>query len=248
MSPAEPRQEVLRIGLVLPDVMGTYGDSGNATVLEQRATLRGIPAEVVTITLDDPVPDSLDIYTIGGAEDAAQRLATEHLLAHQGLQRAAAKGAPVLAICAALQVLGEWYELAEGTKIAGVGLLDVTTRGRSGARSIGEVVLEPRLAGLSEPITGFENHGGASSLGPACQPLGAVKAGDGNAAGEPVEGAVQGSVVSTYLHGPVLARNPQLADLLLARALGVPMQELAPLDLPSVRLLREERFAAPRRG
>ena len=253
----EPRRGVLRVGLVLPDVMGTYGDSGNAVVLAQRAQMRGIPAEVVTITLDDPVPDSLDVYTIGGAEDVAQRLATEHLLAHQGLQRAVAKGAPVLAICAALQILGEWYELADGTKATGVGLLDATTRGRSGVRSIGEVVVKPLLAGLTEPITGFENHGGATVLGPEAQPLGIVKSGDGNAAGPPaggggkaqsVEGAVQGPVIATYLHGPVLARNPELADLLLARALGVPKEELGPLDLPSVRLLRTERLAAPRRG
>lgn len=244
----EPRQGVLRVGLVLPDVMGTYGDSGNATVLAQRAQMRGIPAEIVTVTLDDPVPDSLDVYTIGGAEDAAQRLATAHLLAHQGLQRAAKRGAPVLAICAALQILGEWYELADGTKAEGVGLLDVTTHGRAGVRSIGEVVVQPSVDGLVEPITGFENHGGATVLGPEARPLGAVKSGDGNAAGEPVEGAAQDSVVATYLHGPVLARNPELADLLLARALGVPKEELGPLDLPSVRMLRTERFAAPRRG
>ncbi|MGL6235756.1 MAG: type 1 glutamine amidotransferase [Segniliparus sp.] len=244
----EPRRGVLRVGLVLPDVMGTYGDSGNATVLAQRAQMRGIPAEIVTITLDDPVPDSLDVYTLGGAEDAAQRLATEHLLAHQGLQRAVAKGAPVLAICAALQILGEWYELSDGTKAAGVGLLDVTTYGRPGVRSIGEVVVKPLVDGLTEQITGFENHGGATVLGPGAQPLGKVKAGDGNAAGEPVDGAAQGSVLATYMHGPVLARNPELADLLLARALGVPKEELGPLDLPSVQLLRAERFAAPRRG
>ena len=99
----------VRIGLVLPDVMGTYGDGGNAVVLRQRLLLRGIEAEIVEITLADPVPDSLDLYTLGGAEDYAQRLATKHLLQHQGLQRAAARGAPVLAICAAIQVLGHWY-------------------------------------------------------------------------------------------------------------------------------------------
>ena len=83
----------VRIGLVLPDVMGTYGDGGNAVVLRQRLRLRGIDAEIVEITLADPVPDSLDLYTLGGAEDYAQRLATKHLLQHQGLQRAAARGA-----------------------------------------------------------------------------------------------------------------------------------------------------------
>ena len=84
--------ETVRIGLVLPDVMGTYGDGGNAVVLRQRLLLRGIPAEIVEITLAEPVPDSLDLYTLGGAEDYAQRLATRHLLQHPGLQRAAARG------------------------------------------------------------------------------------------------------------------------------------------------------------
>ena len=88
----------VRIGLVLPDVMGTYGDGGNAVVLRQRLRLRGIDAEIVEITLAEPVPDSLDLYTLGGAEDYAQRLATRHLLRHPGLQRAVDRGAPVLAI------------------------------------------------------------------------------------------------------------------------------------------------------
>ena len=91
---ADAAQSTVRIGLVLPDVMGTYGDGGNAVVLRQRLLLRGIAAEIVEITLADPVPDSLDIYTLGGAEDYAQRLATLHLIEHPGLQRAAARGAP----------------------------------------------------------------------------------------------------------------------------------------------------------
>lgn len=104
----------VRIGLVLPDVMGTYGDGGNAVVLRQRLRLRGIAAEIVEVTLADPVPESLDLYTLGGAEDYAQRLATRHLLRYPGLQRAAERGAPVLAICAAVQVLGHWYETSSG--------------------------------------------------------------------------------------------------------------------------------------
>jgi len=85
----------VQIGLVLPDVMGTYGDGGNAVVLRQRLRLRGIDAEIVEITLDDPVPDSMDLYTLGGAEDYAQRLATRHLLQYPGLQRAAERGARI---------------------------------------------------------------------------------------------------------------------------------------------------------
>jgi CobQ-like glutamine amidotransferase family enzyme len=232
----------VRIGLVLPDVMGTYGDGGNAVVLRQRLLLRGIPAEIVEITLAEPVPDSLDLYTLGGAEDYAQRLATRHLLRHPGLQRAAARGAPVLAICAAIQVLGHWYETSAGEKVDGVGLLDVTTSPQP-ERTIGEVVSTPLIEGLSESLTGFENHRGGTVLGPDACPLAAVVKGAGNRLGDGIDGAVQGSVYATYLHGPCLARNPEFADLLLAQVVG----RLAPLELPEVDRLRRERLAAPRR-
>lgn len=234
--------EPVRIGLVLPDVMGTYGDGGNAVVLRQRLRLRGIPAEIVDVTLAGPVPDSLDLYTLGGAEDYAQRLATRHLLRHRGLQRAAERGAPVLAICAAIQVLGHWYETAAGERVDGVGLLDVTTSPQP-ERTIGEVVSTPLIEGLSEPLTGFENHRGGTVLGLDARPLAAVLTGAGNRLGDGFDGAVQGSVVATYLHGPCLARNPALADLLLTRVVG----PLAPLELPEVEQLRRERLAAPRR-
>ncbi|WP_099245173.1 type 1 glutamine amidotransferase [Mycobacterium sp. shizuoka-1] len=233
----------VQIGLVLPDVMGTYGDGGNAVVLRQRLRARGIAAEIVEITLGDPVPDSLDLYTLGGAEDYAQRLATKHLLTHQGLQRAVARGAPVLAICAAIQVLGHWYETSAGERVEGVGLLDVTTSPQP-ARTIGEVVSTPLVDGLTQPLTGFENHRGGTVLGPDARPLAAVVKGAGNRDGDGYDGAVQGSVVATYLHGPCLARNPELADLLLSRVVG----PLEPLPLPEVEQLRRERLAAPRRA
>ncbi|MHA7650022.1 type 1 glutamine amidotransferase [Mycobacterium sp. ML4] len=231
--------ETVRIGLVLPDVMGTYGDGGNAVVLRQRLLLRGIPAEIVEITLADPVPDSLDLYTLGGAEDYAQRLATRHLLRHPGLQRAAERGAPVLAICAAVQVLGHWYETSSGERVDGVGMLDATTSPQNG-RTIGELVSRPLLAGLTQPLTGFENHRGGTVLGPAAAPLAEVTKGAGNRAGDGFDGVVQGSVVATYMHGPCLARNPELADHLLTQVVG----ELAPLELPEVDLLRRERLRA----
>ncbi|MGV0635859.1 glutamine amidotransferase [Mycolicibacillus trivialis] len=237
---AEPHSEsVVRIGLVLPDVMGTYGDGGNAVVLRQRLRLRGHRAEIIEITLGDPVPDSLDLYTLGGAEDYAQRLATRHLSTHPGLQRAATRGAPVLAICAAVQVLGQWYETAAGERVDGVGLLDLTTSPQA-ERSIGELVATPALPELTQPLTGFENHRGGTVLGAGAAPLGRVVKGAGNLLGAGVDGAVQGSVIATYLHGPCLARNPELADLLLSRVVG----ELAPLELPEVELLRRERLAA----
>ncbi|OBI16795.1 glutamine amidotransferase [Mycobacterium sp. E2327] len=229
----------VRIGLVLPDVMGTYGDGGNALVLRQRLRMRGVAAEIVEITLADPVPESLDLYTLGGAEDYAQRLATKHLIKHPGLQRAAERGAPVLAICAAIQVLGHWYETSAGERVDGIGMLDLTTSPQD-RRTIGELVSEPLPGGLTQPLTGFENHRGGTVLGPAAAPLGAVVKGAGNRAGDGFDGAVQGSVVATYMHGPCLARNPELADLLLAKVVG----ELAPLQLPEVDLLRRERLTA----
>lgn len=229
----------VRIGLVLPDVMGTYGDGGNALVLRQRLLLRGIPAEIVEITLADPVPESLDLYTLGGAEDYAQRLATRHLIKHPGLQRAAERGAPVLAICAAVQVLGHWYETSAGERVDGVGMLDATTSPQA-ARTIGELATRPLLAGLTERLTGFENHRGGTVLGPSASPLGAVVKGAGNRSGDGFDGVVQGSVIATYMHGPCLARNPQLADLLLGSVVG----ELPPLPMPEVDLLRRERLAA----
>ena len=235
-------ESTVRIGLVLPDVMGTYGDGGNSVVLRQRLRLRGFDAEVVNITLDDPVPSGLDLYTLGGAEDYAQRLATRHLIRYPGLQEAAAKGAPVLAICAAIQVLGHWYETSAGERVDGVGMLDLTTSPQP-KRTIGEVVSQPLLPGLTERLTGFENHRGGTVLGSEAKPLARVVSGAGNRAGDGIDGAVQGSVVATYLHGPCLARNPQLADHLLSRVVG----DLAPLDNDEVALLRRERLAAPRR-
>ena len=123
-------------------------------------------------------------------------------------------------------------------------MLDVTTTPQD-ARTIGEVVSTPLLAGLTERLTGFENHRGGTVLGAAASPLGAVVQGVGNRGGDGIDGAVQGSVVATYMHGPCLARNPELADLLLSKVVG----ELTPLELPEVELLRRERLTSrPRPG
>ncbi|QPK79305.1 glutamine amidotransferase [Corynebacterium lizhenjunii] len=248
---------MLNIGLILPDVLGTYGDDGNALVLRQRARLRGIDAQIHAIKLGEAVPETLDVYTLGGGEDTAQILAAEHLIADGGLTRAAHAGRPIFAICAGLQVLGESFR-ASGRVVDGVGLLDATTVALE-QRAIGEVASTPTGAGitaeLTEPLTGFENHQGATILGPGAQPLGRVTRGVGNAdsaatldlddapSQRTAEGATQGSVIATYMHGPALARNPQLADLLLAQAMGVRLQDLEPLNLPAVDRLRAERLS-----
>ena len=235
----------LTIGLVLPDVLGTYGDDGNALVLRERARRRGIDASIERIMLHDDVPPSCDLYTLGGGEDSAQLLAAARLSASPGLQAAAADGRPIFAVCAGLQVLGHTFR-AHGNEVEGVGLLDVTTAPLT-RRATGELASEPTRAGitaeLSEPLTGFENHMGATVLGPDATALGRVTRGVGNGAdGEKVDGVVQGSVIATYMHGPALARNPQLADLLIARALDIPLAELEPLELDAVTKLREERL------
>ena len=247
-------ESALRIGVIYPQVLGTYGDTGNSTVLQRRAQMRGIDAVVSTVGLSDPIPSDLDIYLLGGGEDTAQALAASRMRAEKGLQQAVAAGRPVFAVCASLQVLGVAYTDANGREVDGLGLLDVITRPR-GERAIGELVAEPLLPGLTDLLTGFENHGGGTSLGPDASPLGLVLAGVGNGAlpadlappGLPeglYEGAVQGSIVATYLHGPALARNPQLADWLLAAALGVELTDLSPLEVPGVERLRQERLAA----
>ena len=235
----------LTIGLVLPDVLGTYGDDGNALVLRERARMRGFDARIERILLDDDIPATCDIYTLGGGEDAAQLLAAARLNASPGLQAAAADGRPIFAVCAGLQVLGRTFR-AHGNEVDGVGLLDVTTKPLA-TRATGEIATTPTRAGitaeLTEPLTGFENHMGATVLGPEAAALGDVTRGVGNGAGAKVDGVVQGSVIATYMHGPALARNPQLADLLIARALDVPLADLAPLDLEDVSQLRRERLA-----
>ncbi|KQU28043.1 glutamine amidotransferase [Rhodococcus sp. Leaf225] len=218
--------------------MGTYGDSGNALVLRQRMLMRGLDAEIVSITLADPVPESLDVYVLGGAEDSAQRLATKHLARYPGLQRAAERGAPVLAICAAIQVLGEWYETSSGERVDGVSMLNVTTAPQA-TRSIGEVITRPVSDRLTQTLTGFENHRGGTTLGPDAAPFARVEHGIGNGVGDGNEGVVQGSVIGTYMHGPALARNPELADHLLETALG---HSLEPLHLADVEQLRTERL------
>lgn len=233
----------LTIGLVLPDVLGTYGDDGNALVLRERARRRGIEASIERVLLHDDIPHSYDLYTLGGGEDSAQLLAAARLSASPGLQSAAADGRPIFAVCAGLQVLGHTFR-AHGEEAEGVGLLDVTTTPLS-RRATGELASEPTRAGvtaeLSEPLTGFENHMGATVLGPDASALGRVTRGVGNGDAK-VDGVVQGSVIATYMHGPALARNPQLADLLIARALDIPLAELQPLELDAVTKLREERL------
>jgi CobQ-like glutamine amidotransferase family enzyme len=230
----------LRVGLVYPELLGTYGDRGNAVVLVRRARWRGIPAELVEVAADEAIPASLDVYLLGGGEDDPQHLAAANLRASRGaLEQALGGGAVMLAVCAGFQLVGHRYVLADGSVLEGVGLLDLETRAHPG-RLIGEVVVDPE-APLPR-LTGFENHSGRTTLGPGLAPLGRVVAGGGNGDGHGLDGARHGRIVGTYLHGPILARNPGLADHLLGLAVGD--AALSPLDAGLEERLRAERLHA----
>lgn len=234
--------EPVSIALLYPELLGTYGDGGNATVLAQRLRWRGIPAEVVDVHAGEPIPGTCQIYVMGGGEDAPQALAARELRAGSILQDAVGGGAAVLAVCAGLQVLGNRFAGEDGKAHEGLGLLDCETHRDDGPRRVGELVVDAE-AGLGLPdLTGYENHGGVTTLGPNAQPLGRVVVGKGNDAGDGTEGVVSGRVIGTYLHGPVLARNPALADHLLESVLG----PLAALDDTEVDALRKERLHAAR--
>jgi len=205
------------------ELLGTYGDRGNADVLAYRAGLAGISATVVDISYRDGIPHDGDIYLLGGAEDAAQILSC-NALSGGSLHGAVEKGAVVLAICAGFQILGKSF-YANGEEQRGLGLLNVTTVPGT-QRYVGDIKIHSDLLGID--LTGFENHGGKTLLGAGAESFGSEIVGHGN--GETgVDGAISGNIFGTYLHGPVLARNPEFADLLLSRAHGAPVKVVDPL-------------------
>ena len=236
--------ETFSIAVLYPELLGTYGDGGNATVLTRRLEWRGIEAEVVEVAAGEPTPRTCDVYLLGGGEDGPQTLAARELLGSRALHRAVDDGAAVLAICAGFQLLGTTFVGPDGTAHEGLGLLGVSTTRGEGGRRVGEIVVDPDAdLGLPE-LTGYENHACVTALGASARALGQVSVGYGNDSGDGSEGAFTGRVVGTYLHGPVLARNPALADHLLASVLG----PLGPLEDPDVDALRDERLAAAHRS
>jgi lipid II isoglutaminyl synthase (glutamine-hydrolysing) len=234
------RTSALRLVWVFPDLLSTYGDRGNMLVLMRRARLRGIEVEAVEVNSDQPVPRQGDIYLLGGGEDLPQILAADRLRHDGGLAAAARQGAVVFAVCAGYQVLGHTFGGVEGEPVDGLGILDISS-GRGDRRGVGELVADVDPA-LSVPrFTGFENHQGVTRVGPGAEPLAQVTLGIGN--GDGTEGAYAGKILGTYMHGPALARNPGLADLLLSWVAG----RLAPLDPGDeewASQLRAERLAA----
>lgn len=235
----------LRICHLYGDLMAIYGDRGNILTLRRRAEWRDIDVTVDTVSAGDRLdPERYDLYFFGGGQDAQQDIVAEDLCGPNGdaLREAVANGAAVLSVCGGYQLLGHYYRPFEGPELPGVGVLDVHTVAGN-TRHIGNV-----LAQGEDLLVGFENHSGRTYLGPRAKPLATVVVGAGNNGEDKTEGAVQGRVVGTYLHGSLLPKNPWLADRVIGWGLARRHGEttLAPLDDAAEHAAREKAVALAR--
>ena len=222
----------ITVGHLYPEHLNIYADRGNIAALERRCSWRGIGFEVIAVGLGDALPEA-DLYYLGGGQDRDQLLIAADIARHaQPLAEAVAGGAGVLAVCGGYQLLGHYYRGHQGDEMRGLGLVDLVTEAGS-ARMIGNIVLEcPIDSGPPRRLVGFENHAGRTTLGEGVSPLGQVVVGHGNNGRDGGEGVHAGSVIGTYVHGPLLPKNPWLSDWLIARALARHGQTapLEPLD------------------
>ena len=225
----------IRVGHLYPDYLNIYADRGNIAVLSRRAALRGHELEVASVSLGDELrPGAHDLLYVGGGQDREQALVAPDLAAKgEAVRAVVAGGAAVLAVCGGYQLLGRGYFGRRDVDMPGVGLFPHETIAGE-RRMIGDVLLECELEpGRRETLAGFENHAGRTRLDPGAVPLGRVIAGFGNDGRSGYEGCRVDRAIGTYLHGPLLPRNPWLADWLLAQALahatGAEPPELEPL-------------------
>lgn len=227
----------LTIVHLLPELLGTYGDRGNVEIASWRLKQRGIGHEVITVGVGNKVPTSADLYFLGGGEDDAQIAAREILERDGAMRKVLNNGGHIFAVCAGFQLLGASFPASGDRTIIGLGILPIETVSAS-PRSVGEVLSQPTIPIAT--LTGFENHGGQTRFLEELQPLGRVTRGVGNGLNSNVDGVVTDQIVGTYMHGPAFARNPELADWVLARRVG----ELAPLSAPIFNELHAERVAS----
>ncbi len=220
----------LRIVHLFPELLNLYGDSGNILVLRRRLEWRGLAADVAEVHVGErPSFADADIVFIGGGSDREQRIVCESLLAERAeLSSFVEDGGVLAAVCGGYQLLGHSYLMGD-EKIEGLSLVDLYTD-RGEPRLIGNVVVESRIC--DHPIVGYENHGGRTHLGEGVEPLGRVTYGHGNDGVTGQEGCLYKNVLGTYVHGPLLPKNPGVADYLLSRALErrYGNGELEPLD------------------
>jgi lipid II isoglutaminyl synthase (glutamine-hydrolysing) len=221
----------IKIYHMYPDLLNLYGDLGNVTCLSRRCQWRGINVEVVSFSMNNEVPlEDGDLFFIGGGSDRGQNIVYSHLLKYRKeIGELIENGAPVLAICGGYQLLGEKYIDAEGNDVPGLGIFDYYTQSEEG-RLIGNIIIKNSLGLSPETLVGFENHGGRTYHDH--QPLGKVMVGYGNNGKDQEEGMVYENCIGTYLHGPLLPKNPHLADHLILKALEnkYGLKELSPLQ------------------
>ena len=232
-------QYSLTIGWLYPDLMSTYGDRGNIIVLRKRCEWRKIRVDVLNLNegFDEKFLKDIDILFMGGAQDTQQQIVSKDFTPNKIsiLRDKIENGTPGLYICGAYQFLGKYYKDADGTKIKGLGIFDLYTEhpGKGNRRLIGNIVAKSNLVGLTHAtyevngnkvdrkhtIMGFENHGGRTYLGKDLKPFAQIIKGFGNNGEDKTEGAVYKNSIGTYLHGPILPKNPEIADWLIYKAL-----------------------------
>lgn len=230
----------LTIGYFYPKLLNLYGDDGNVQILKDRAEKRGIEVEVLEITpdtlLDDEMKNRINLVFMGGGPDSSQKGMYEDLVKNKGpfLKKYIENNGVGLFICGSYQLLGKYYKSANGDKLDGLGIFDLYTEhpGKNKERCIGNVVCEINKSLLEDPVfknvnnvgealVGFENHGGRTFISEDSQNFAKVITGHGNNLEDDTEGLIYRSAIGTYLHGPILSKNPHLADYLIAKALGL---------------------------
>lgn len=220
----------LRIAHLYAHFLNIYGDRGNIIALSQRAKWRQIEVKVDAIDLGQEIdPEYYDFYFVGGGQDKQQIVIAEDLLKKAGsLKKATEGGAVVLSVCGGYQLLGHYYKPHEGPELKGISLVDAHTVAGN-RRMIGNVIVKREDA---TTLVGFENHSGKTYLGKGVNALGKAIVGNGNNGEDKLEGLAQGTIYGTYLHGSLLPKNPEFADLLLSQALSrrYGSQNLKPLD------------------
>jgi len=220
----------LTIGWLYPDLMSTYGDRGNISVLQKRCLWRDID---ITITPIDFSTTNQELRTMnllfgGGAQDRQQRILIDDLRKNKGpvLKTMIEKGIPGLFVCGSPQLLGHWYMTGDGKKLEGLGIFDMVSKhfGTDKPRCIGNLVAEIpntkyQIPDTHNTVVGFENHGGRTYVGKGVEPFARIKRGFGNNGEDGTEGAVYKNCIATYSHGPFLPKNPHIADWLIRKAL-----------------------------
>ena len=212
------------LGWFYPELMSTYGDRGNIIALCHWGKLLGFDIEVVSISLNKPKETILkmDILFMGGAQDKQQEIVNEDLKNNKGenLKKAIEMGVPGLFVCGAYQFLGKYYKAADGTKIKGLSIFDLYTEnlGNDFPRLIGDIGIKTKITS-SEIVVGFENHGGRTYLSDKKLAFGEVIFGFGNNGVDKTEGIFYKNTIGTYLHGPLLPKNPKITYFLLEKAI-----------------------------